>query len=67
MGRQEAVILPGGVCDRQSGVIRGLTLAIGAFLHRRRNWQAPEEVANEVIFADVGAEGVNTGCMGRMG
>lgn len=67
MGRQEAVILPGGVCDRQSGVIRGLTLAIGAFLHRRRDGRAPEEVANEVIFADIGAEEVNAWGMGRMG
>ncbi len=68
MGRQETVILPGDVWDRQNTrVIGGLTLAIGAFLHEGRNGRAPEEVADEVVFADIGAEEVDAGGMSGMG
>ena len=40
---------------------------MGAFLHRRWNGRAPEEVADEVIFADIGAEEVDAGGVSGMG
>ena len=61
------MILPGTVWNRQtSRVNRGVTLTIGAFLHRRRNGRAPEEVADEMIFTDIGAEEVDAGSVSGM-